>query len=85
MPTDTLGAHLRMIRTRTDLMLTDVAAEVGVTRPTVSRWEAGLRSMTIAQLRGYLDAVSATPEDRSTAWELAGVPGADLGTDGEAA
>ena len=65
---DSVGPRLKLLRTRRDVTLADLAAETGISTSTLSRLEAGLRRPTLEQLlplaRAYgvtLDELVAAP------------------------
>jgi transcriptional regulator with XRE-family HTH domain len=67
-----LGTHLAQLRTRSGLTQQAVGDALGCVRFTVSKIETGRTLPSSRQLDRYLDAVSATPEERLRALELAG-------------
>jgi transcriptional regulator with XRE-family HTH domain len=69
-----IGAFLRSIRTSRRLSLTALAAEAGVAKSTLSRWEAGSCVPRLPELEAVLRALAVTPETRRRALELIAAP-----------
>ncbi|MGP4020783.1 helix-turn-helix domain-containing protein [Saccharopolyspora sp. 5N708] len=69
-----LGAELRRAREEADLGLRQLAAQLGTSHATVSRWENGLRSPKPEDVAAYLAKVDAPAELRAELVELARDP-----------
>jgi transcriptional regulator with XRE-family HTH domain len=52
-----------LLRRSAGMSQEDVAAVVGVTRPTVTRWEQGKRTPRGEQLRGYVELLERLAEE----------------------
>ena len=66
-----LNEFLKRLRESRGLTLDDVGKKLGVQRFAVHKWETGAVRIYADHLARYLDAVSATPEEREQALRLA--------------
>jgi len=71
---ETLPGLLREWRTARDLSLGALALKAGVSKATLSRWEAGVCQPNIPELEAVLDALCAAPEQRFRALSLLAAP-----------
>lgn len=63
--TEHVGTLLWKIRADANLSLGKLAQQSGISKATLSRWEAGLRQPRITELEAVLDALMASPAQRS--------------------
>lgn len=59
-----LGDELRRLRRAAGIEIAQLAMVLGVSRPTISRWETGTRRPDIQTVARFLDVVRATPDER---------------------
>ena len=80
-----LASVLVGARQRLGMSQADAARKAGIeNRQTVHAWERGVPPMA-SNLRAYLDALEATPDERRAAWAAFGIPESDLAEPPEAA
>ncbi|TQS30085.1 helix-turn-helix transcriptional regulator [Microbispora sp. KK1-11] len=65
-----LGRELRRLRDAAGLSGRDVAPQVGVSQPTISRWEKGEKVPSMPEARAFADAVGASHETREHLLQL---------------
>lgn len=65
-----LGNELRRLRETAGLSGRDVAPLVGVSQPTISRWEKGAKVPTIPEANAFADALQASAETRERLLQL---------------
>lgn len=66
-----LGRELRRLRDSAGLSGRDVAPDVGVSQPTISRWEKGEKVPTTREARAFAEAVGASQEEADHLLQLA--------------